>query len=167
MSLVDSPLETVQAEGPEPILAEHETMKAEPELCQKEPVQVERAGLNSNKGRKVLTRIETMRLARCRLADDRKKKEFRNDDIEKEIDTLRAKAGTTRGARLLRSKDARSEEIQDKTKPMEIVGADVESLYPSLDDKTVADLVYKAIIESEIKFANVNYKEAVRYLALI
>ena len=32
------------------------------------------------------------------------------------------------------------------TKPMEVIGADVESLYPSLDEKTVADLVYKAIL---------------------
>ena len=42
----------------------------------------------------------------------------------------------------------------------------MESLYPSLDEKTVADLVYKAILETDIKFFNINYKEAVRYLAL-
>ena len=84
-----------------------------------------------------------------------------------EIEILRAKAGTARGARLLRSKDAKNEEIQDKTKPMEVIGADVESLYPSLDCKTVANLVYKAILETDITFANVNYKEAVRYIALM
>ena len=84
-----------------------------------------------------------------------------------EIEILRAKASTARGARLLRSKDAKNEEIQDKTKPMEVIGADVESLYPSLDCKTVANLVYKAILETDITFANVNYKEAVRYIALM
>lgn len=49
---------------------------------------------------------------------------------------------------------------------MLVVGADVESLYPSLSDTHVAEVIYKAIMETDIKFENINYKEGVRYLAL-
>jgi hypothetical protein len=56
--------------------------------------------------------------------------------------------------------------LQDVNNPKLIVGADVESLYPSLEAQTVANIVYKAMLETEIKFKNIDFKEAIRYIAL-
>ena len=39
-------------------------------------------------------------------------------------------------------------------------------LYPSLEAIQVADIVYKAVMETEIEFKNINYQEGVRYIAL-
>ena len=39
-------------------------------------------------------------------------------------------------------------------------------MYPSLSAIQVAEIVYKAIMESDMKFDNINYKDGVRYLAL-
>ena len=41
-----------------------------------------------------------------------------------------------------------------------IVGADIEALYPSLTDLEVAQICYDAIMNSKIKFENVNYRKA-------
>ena len=38
--------------------------------------------------------------------------------------------------------------IQDKGRAMEVVGADVEALYPSLSEIQVAEIIYKAIMET-------------------
>ena len=47
-----------------------------------------------------------------------------------------------------------------------IVGADVEALYPSLEAIEVANIVYTAIMETEVKFEGVDYLEGCRYIAL-
>ena len=75
-------------------------------------------------------------------------------------------ACTRRGAGLLKSSNVKLQDLQDMTKPIVIVGTDVESLYPSLEDDTVADLVSSAIMETDTKFMNIDYKEAARYIAL-
>ena len=103
-------------------------------------------------------RVSRMKMKRMKFEDDRKSIEHRQFE--------QRRAGTIRGSRVLRSRDAKSEQIQDKSEPLQIVGADVVSLYPSLDDKTVAEIVYNSIMNTEIRFDNVNFKEAVRYLAL-
>ena len=71
-----------------------------------------------------------------------------------------------RGRKMVRARDALSDEIQDKTTPMLIVDSDVEALYPSLHDIAVADIYYQAVMNTTMKFHNINYKEAVRYIAL-
>ena len=75
-------------------------------------------------------RVARMKMKRKTFEDDRKRVEHRQFE--------QRRAGTIRGSRVLRSRDAKSEQIQDKSEPLQIVGADVVSLYPSLDDKTVA-----------------------------
>ena len=49
---------------------------------------------------------------------------------------------------------------------MIIIGSDVAALYPNLDADQVATLVYQAVKKSKIKWKNVDYLEAVRYIAL-
>ena len=44
--------------------------------------------------------------------------------------------------------------------------SDVESLYPSLDAMEVAQIVYNAMMKTEIEFKGVNYQEACRMTAL-
>ena len=56
--------------------------------------------------------------------------------------------------------------IQDRSRKIQIVGSDVESLYPSLDAIEVAQIVYKCIMETEVKFRGVDYQEACRLIAL-
>ena len=45
------------------------------------------------------------------------------------------------------------------------MGADVEALYPNLADVDVALICYKAVMESGIKFNNINYKLTRTYSA--
>ena len=47
-----------------------------------------------------------------------------------------------------------------------IVGADVEALYPSLSDVDVALICFQAVMDTKIKFDNVNYRAATQYIAL-
>ena len=108
-----------------------------------------------------------MKEARTKLTDARKKVERRELEENGEIKVVKQRlARTGRGKGLLRICEVSKEDIQDKEKPMVIVGGDVESLYPPFEDKAVADIVYKAMIETEIKVHNIYYKETVRYIAL-
>lgn len=68
--------------------------------------------------------------------------------------------------RMISSVDALPEDIQDYSIPFVIIGSDVESLYPSLDIDKVAKLVYEAILKSEMKWENIDFMEACRYIAL-
>ena len=47
-----------------------------------------------------------------------------------------------------------------------MVDSDVEALYPSLHAIEVAEIVYKAVMETNIKFENINWVEACKYIAL-
>ena len=64
------------------------------------------------------------------------------------------------------SKDVHNRLVQDKSDRMVIVGSDCVSLYPNLTKHTTADEVAEAIMESDIVWKDVNWKEAVRYLVL-
>ena len=39
---------------------------------------------------------------------------------------------------------------------LEIIGSDIEALYPSLEAVQVANIVYDAVMESKVKFKGVN-----------
>ena len=49
---------------------------------------------------------------------------------------------------------------------MVIIGSDAVSLYPSLTKQESADDVAMAVLESDIKWEGVNWKEATRFLVL-
>ena len=57
--------------------------------------------------------------------------------------------------------------VQYKSIPMVIIGTDVVSLYPNLRWEPAGEQVYQAIMETDIKYEGLNYKEGVRYLALV
>ena len=63
-------------------------------------------------------------------------------------------------------KEANPEDVQDFELPMVIIGSDVSALYPSLDAEKVSELVYLAVLKSNIKWSNVDYLEASRYIAM-
>ena len=93
-------------------------------------------------------RAKNMREVRNTRKESRKRDRFKQ--LEGKITTGKVKTRLTRtgrGAGLLRSSQVHQEDLQDRTKPMVVVGADVESLYPSLSDIHVADII-KAIMES-------------------
>ena len=65
----------------------------------------------------------------------------------------------------LDSRMTRNSLIQDYSQKIQIVGSVVEALYPSLEAVEVAHIVYKAIMETEVKFAGVDYQEGCRLIA--
>ena len=56
--------------------------------------------------------------------------------------------------------------VQVRGEQMVVVGADVDALYPSLSAEHVASICREAVLESEVIFEGVDYKEAAQYLAL-
>ena len=50
---------------------------------------------------------------------------------------------------------------------MTLVGSDLVSLYTNLTWESAGEEVYQAILESEITWEGVNWKEGVRFLALV
>ena len=69
-------------------------------------------------------------------------------------------------SRIISSKDVNPEDLQDFMTPMVLVGTDVESLYPNLKVAEVSKRMKEAILESEIKWEDIDYMEAARYVAL-
>ena len=67
---------------------------------------------------------------------------------------------------MVNSKQVAQEWIQDRGQAMVIIGSDAVSLFPSLTKQESADEVAEAVMDSELKWDGVNWKEAVRYLAL-
>ena len=113
-------------------------------------------GMNNKERR--MNRGRRMREMRKNLADSRKRKQYRNlagdDEWLEELD------------RLTSSKEVASDMVQDRSKPMVIIGADVDALYPSLEADEVAAVCYQSVMDSEVSYEGVDYLEAVRYLAL-
>ena len=62
--------------------------------------------------------------------------------------------------------DVNYELIQERGSMILVVGSDVEALYRSLDAVEVAQIVYNAMMKTDIKFKGVNYQEACRMIAL-
>ena len=69
--------------------------------------------------------------------------------------------------RMMNSKEVPNNVVQDKSIPMVVIGTDVVSLYPNLRWDPAGEQVYQAIMETDITYEGVNYKEGVRYLALV
>ena len=67
---------------------------------------------------------------------------------------------------VLRSDAVNNRLVQNKGQRMQVIGADVEALYPSLSAVEVAEIVYDAVMSTEIKFDGINWTEACKYIAL-
>ena len=67
----------------------------------------------------------------------------------------------------LSDKEMTESKFDDKqSKQYHIIGADVVSMYPSLDAVAASKLVYEAVLESKVEFKGLNHKEVITYLAL-
>ena len=78
----------------------------------------------------------------------------------------RRESSRRRGTRGLISSEVNNNLIQDSSMKIQVVGSDVEALYPSLEAIEVAQIVYKSIMETEVQFKGVDYQEACRLIAL-
>ena len=67
---------------------------------------------------------------------------------------------------VLRSDEVDNKMVQDRGNRVQVIGADVEQLYPSLHAVEVAEIVYKAMMDTKVKFDNVEWLEACKYIAL-
>ena len=56
--------------------------------------------------------------------------------------------------------------VQDYSMPMMIVGCDVEQLYPSLEMRMAAKLVEEAILQSKVRWKDLEYMEGARMVAM-
>ena len=70
-----------------------------------------------------------------------------------------------RGKRLLRAADVSNRLVQDRCQDERGRGQRGGPV-PSLEAIQVADIVYKAVMDTEVEFKNINYQEGVRYIAL-
>ena len=64
------------------------------------------------------------------------------------------------------SKQVGQEWVQDRSRVMVVIGSDAVSLFPSLTKQDSADEVAQSVMESDLKWEGVNWKEAVRFLVL-
>ena len=66
----------------------------------------------------------------------------------------------------LDSTEVRPEMIQDFGTSMEIIGFDVDALYPSLDWESTEEVIREAVMNSDIIWEGVDILEGCRYIAL-
>ena len=60
------------------------------------------------------------------------------------------------GEQIIDAKDISNKSLVQDGRDLVVTGADVEGLYPSLSDIEVAIIVYEAVMNSEIRFENIN-----------
>ena len=118
-----------------------------------------------------LSRAESMRRIReerGKMMDSRRKLQFKDEeDADIQLEPKRVqKASTRKGKALLRARDVSNNLVQDRGIKLVIIGADVEALYPSLEGVQVAEIIYRAVMETKVEFKGVNYQEGCRYIAL-
>ena len=97
-----------------------------------------------------------------------KTRDITKDDFE-EIEIKRVRRKDCSGRRdtgVLRSYMVDNMYVQDKGEKIQIVGSDVEALYPSLHAVEVAEIVYEAVLKTKIKFQNIDWMEGCKYVAL-
>ena len=112
--------------------------------------------------------MRRIREERTKLNKGRKKLVFQLDEEDfgtMEVKERKVRAKTKRGNKLLEASEVNNRLVQ-KGERLGVVGADVEALYPSLEAIQVANIVYQAIMETDIGFEGVNYLEGARYIAL-
>ena len=82
-----------------------------------------------------LSRADRMRMVRTKMTQSRKKLEHR--PVEKILELVRhqKRAKTLRGERIVQASEVDNDIVQDNDSNNVIVGADVEGLYPALDDR--------------------------------
>jgi hypothetical protein len=102
------------------------------------------------------------------MINTRRKLQFIDDMAEDiQLGPKRAqKAITGKGKALLRASEVANNLVQDNGSKIVIIGADVDALYLSLEGVQVAEIIYRAVMETTLEFKGVNYQEGCRYIAL-
>ena len=97
-----------------------------------------------------------------------KNRDIRITDFEDlEIREIRRREASNRMDRgVIRSDTVANRYVQNKGQKMVIIGSDVESLYPSLEAIEVAEIVYNAMVETEVSMDNINWVEGSKYITL-
>ena len=112
-------------------------------------------------------RGQRMRELRDKMEQMKEKRSGRANHVTQNVEVQEKKEPRTwRGTRLVRSRDVERNKVQSRDKKMLIVGSDVEALYPSLEDIEVAEIIYKAVLESSVEFDSIDYREAVKYISM-
>ena len=122
-----------------------------------------------NTTRGMSQRADNMRRVReqRRLAGDRRKeKQFQPVESDLEITRVSRRTQTRRGEKYLRASEVENRLVQDRSQKQVLVGSDVEALYPSLLDIQVAEIIFTAVLETDVGFEGVNYQEGCRYIVL-
>jgi hypothetical protein len=89
-----------------------------------------------------------MRCMKANDFEDIEVREIRRGDAPRRMETG-----------ILRSDNLNNNLIQDKGNRIQVIGADVEAV-------EVAEIVYTAMMETKVKFDNVEWLEACKYIAL-
>ena len=121
-----------------------------------------RAGMNRKVGRAgVMERMreELRRTKNLRIKpNNRDNRTLDFEDIEvKEV--KRKEASKRMDSGVLRSDQVANRYVQNKGQRIKIIGSDVESRYPSVEAVEVAEIVYNAMIDTEVSFDNINWTE--------
>jgi hypothetical protein len=111
-------------------------------------------------------KIDKMKMIREKMTYSRKRKETQEIKNAILVRKMKSEKPTKwNGEDLVYAEDVDNEMVQDEVE-LVVVGADVEALYPSITDLEVAQICYDAVMNSKIKFNNVNYRKARMYIAL-
>ena len=85
---------------------------------------------------------------------------------EKREQLKQSRQGRFKKCERVSSKDVGQEWVQDRSKPMVIVGSDAVSLFPSLTKIESSNEVTSAVMETDLVWEGVDWKEAVRFIVL-
>ena len=148
----------------DPVVEKHEHAESEPRSSQQE----ERTRILDNNIKP--KRGERTAWMREKMTVIRKKQEYhaKKQQVNMKMKDRRRKTQgwTPKGNRILESWEvSEKNKIQDES-DLVVVGADVAALYPSLNDIEVAIIIFNAIMNSDIKFLNFNFKVASAYIAM-
>ena len=112
-----------------------------------------------------MNRKGRMNMMRNKLRLTRKKFDRRPVETDLHLKEHKVKAKTLKGLRILHASKVANEEVQDDNIKI-VVGADVEGLYPALQDMEVANICYQAVLNTSIKFNNIDYRKGSIYVAM-
>ena len=99
-------------------------------------------------------REEMRKLKNQRLIPSRRTvKDNDFEEMVREVKRRESSRGMETG--VLRSDQVNKRWLQDKGNRVQVIGVDVEALYPSLEAVEVAEIVYNAMMETKVKIENI------------
>ena len=105
-----------------------------------------------------------MNMMRSKMRLTRKQFDKRPVETELQLKEHRMRAKTMKGLRILHASQVTNDEVQDEAAKV-VIGADVDGLYPALEDMEVANICYEAVLKTSIKFSNIAGRQK-RYIRM-